>query len=285
MERVIDRSCYRRNTNQVKPNIQVDLDNKYVKKFLIQLLVSVTLILIIATLKLVKEQTILPWIKKEIKKEMTISTFIEDGQKGIKNMLAYVEKIIKEEETTIKNQQEKTDIENNIKNNSNQSLNISSLSTNEPFEKIYEEDVEGINQMSEDAKYIKENYKFKIPLNGTITSAFGVRDSDNPIVSSYHTGTDIAANEGTAIIAALSGEVIKATTDVAYGKHIIIQTDNVKTLYAHCSKLNVKVGQKINQGEIIGYVGSTGFATGPHLHFEIIYNDRFVNPQDVLNLK
>lgn len=277
MERVIDRSCYRRNNEQIKPNISKEIKkHKYLKKFLVQLLAGVFVVLMVAILKLVNEEKILTWIEKEIKKEMTVSMFLEEGQKTIEDMKIYLKKNINEQSTTYEEQE-------NIKPEiQDVAINISSLSTEEPYQIKYEEAVEGINQLIEDSKYIKENYNFKIPLRGEITSTFGVRNSDNPIVSSYHTGTDIAANTGTAIVAALSGEVIKAQTDVAYGKYIIIQTDNIKTLYAHCSKLNVKVGQKIKQGQTIAYVGSTGYSTGPHLHFEIRYNDRFVNPEDIL---
>lgn len=150
---------------------------------------------------------------------------------------------------------------------------------------VFETAVEGINQMSEDAKYIKENYSLRLPISGTITSRFGVRESTNPIVSKYHTGLDIAANTGTQIISALDGEVVEAETDTYYGKYLKIKKDDVEIIYAHCSKLLKSVGDKIKKGELIAYVGSTGNATGPHLHFELRYQGRLVDPTDILNFE
>jgi len=122
------------------------------------------------------------------------------------------------------------------------------------------------------------------PLNGTITSSFGCRVSDNPIVSSYHTGLDIAANTGTQVVAALDGEVLEATTDTYYGKYLKVKKDDIIMIYAHCSKLLVKAGDKIKKGSLIAYVGNTGNSTGPHLHFELKYQDRLVDPSDVLEI-
>lgn len=94
-----------------------------------------------------------------------------------------------------------------------------------------------------------------------------------------HTGVDFAATKGTKILAYKSGTVVRASWNGNYGMCIEIQHSNgEKTRYAHCSGYNVKVGQVVQQGQVIGYVGSTGNSTGPHLHFEIIKNGTFVNP-------
>lgn len=94
-----------------------------------------------------------------------------------------------------------------------------------------------------------------------------------------HTGVDFAATKGTKILAYKSGKVIRASWNGNYGMCIEIQHSNgEKTRYAHCSGYNVKVGKTVSQGQVIGYVGSTGNSTGPHLHFEIIKNGTFVNP-------
>ena len=109
----------------------------------------------------------------------------------------------------------------------------------------------------------------------TITSRFGWRNSGN------HTGLDIAAPTGTAIHAAASGKVIASGWSTGgYGYHIIIDHGNgVHTLYGHCSKLYVKEGQTVSQGDVIGAVGSTGNSTGPHLHLEVRVNGAKYNPQ------
>ncbi len=93
-------------------------------------------------------------------------------------------------------------------------------------------------------------------------------------------GVDIARPSGTPIYAAMSGTVVLVKSGyTGYGYHIKIDHDNgFSTLYAHCSSLNVVPGQKVSQGQVIGAIGRTGWATGNHLHFEIIYNGRYQYP-------
>jgi murein DD-endopeptidase MepM/ murein hydrolase activator NlpD len=112
----------------------------------------------------------------------------------------------------------------------------------------------------------------------TITSRVGGR-----ILNGYenHPGLDIACPTGTAIKAAADGIVTRAGWYGGYGKCIIVQsTSSLNIIYGHCSSLNVTVGQRVAQGQIIGKVGSTGYSTGPHLHFEMRYNGAVVNPQN-----
>ncbi len=102
-----------------------------------------------------------------------------------------------------------------------------------------------------------------------------------------HTGMDIAAAKGTNIRASLSGRVITVKKlTYGYGYHIIIDHGNgVQTLYAHCSKLLVELGEYVEQGEIIAKVGSTGNSTGPHCHFEIRINKKYMNPANYIGSK
>lgn len=123
------------------------------------------------------------------------------------------------------------------------------------------------------------------PVSGRITSRFGVRSR---IRSSAHTGLDIATSMGTPIIPVTAGKVTYAGYKGSYGNMIIINHgknsngQTVETYYAHCSRLNVNVGDSVNENSIIGYVGSTGNSTGPHLHLEIRLNGKVVNPQNYL---
>jgi murein DD-endopeptidase MepM/ murein hydrolase activator NlpD len=124
---------------------------------------------------------------------------------------------------------------------------------------------------------------FLRPCAGSITSYFGYRT--HPIFKSriYHTGVDIGAPAGTPIRASNSGRVIYTGWYGGYGKVVIIDHGNVNgrptsTLYAHQSRIASSVGQNITRGQVIGYVGSTGYSTGPHLHFEVRINGRPVNP-------
>ena len=100
----------------------------------------------------------------------------------------------------------------------------------------------------------------------------------------YHTAIDIGVPLGTAVHAADSGYVVVAGwSTVGYGNYIIIDHRNgYRTLYAHLSKFNVQPGQAVNQGDIIGYSGSTGNSTGPHLHLEIELNGVKQNPFNYL---
>lgn len=138
-----------------------------------------------------------------------------------------------------------------------------------------------IENNENDSEKVKNNYDLTRPISGTVTSRFGTRESTNKKINGYHTGTDIAVNSGTEILAANSGKVILVSSEGDYGKHLKIQDGDLITLYAHCSKILVKEGQKVNKGEKIALVGSTGNSTGPHLHFEVRYQNRYVNPQEI----
>ena len=95
-----------------------------------------------------------------------------------------------------------------------------------------------------------------------------------------HTGVDIGAGHGTPIHAAGGGEVIQAGYMNGYGYTVIVDHGGgVSTLYGHCSSMDVSVGQSVVRGQVIARVGSTGLATGPHLHFEVRHNGTPVNPQ------
>ena len=140
----------------------------------------------------------------------------------------------------------------------------------------------GLSQMEIDAKYIKENYSLTLPIQGTITSRYGLRNPTTSSVPKNHTGIDIAANTGTVIYAALDGIVKIASSEGDYGNHLRIEKDDIAIYYAHCNKLYVKEGEQIKQGDAIAEVGATGNVTGPHLHFEIRREDRYVNPDLIM---
>ncbi len=128
-----------------------------------------------------------------------------------------------------------------------------------------------------------EKALMKTPINGArLSSKFGMRK--HPILgyNKMHKGTDFAARRGTPIMASGSGVVERASWFGAYGKYIRIRHNSTyKTAYAHLSKFGrgVKVGKKVRQGQIIGYVGSTGRSTGPHLHYEVLIRNKRVNSQ------
>ncbi len=121
------------------------------------------------------------------------------------------------------------------------------------------------------------------PASGRISSRFGLRY--HPILhrEKLHTGEDIAAAYGSPFRAARGGRVLYAGWQTAYGKTIIVDNGNgTTTLYGHASKLNVRAGQLVRQGQQIGNVGSTGWSTGAHLHFEVRKNGRPIDPSRFL---
>ena len=146
----------------------------------------------------------------------------------------------------------------------------------------YKDSKNNIGYFTPDGKSI-EKALMKTPINGArLSSGFGFRK--HPILgyNKLHQGTDFAARRGTPVMASGSGTIERASWFGAYGKYIRIRHNSTyKTAYAHLSKFgrNIKAGKKVRQGQIIGYVGSTGRSTGPHLHYEVLVNDKRINSQ------
>lgn len=141
-----------------------------------------------------------------------------------------------------------------------------------------------LSQEEQDTANVKNTTNFIKPVEGTISSRYGYRETATGTVPKNHTGTDIAANTGTKIVSATDGEVVLSSEEGDYGKHIKIQIGEVSIIYAHCKNLYVKQGEQVVQGQEIAEVGSTGNSTGPHLHFEIRYQERTVDPENILVL-
>lgn len=121
------------------------------------------------------------------------------------------------------------------------------------------------------------------PLQGTITSTFGTRTHPVFKTKTTHTGLDISAPKGTPVKAADAGEVLYTGWLSGYGHVVILDHGaNLTTVYAHLSKIECTEGAKVNKGGMVGRVGSTGVATGNHLHFEVRVNGNAVNPMQYL---
>lgn len=143
-------------------------------------------------------------------------------------------------------------------------------------------DISTLSPMEVNALFVKTNYSLIKPLEGEITSRFGHREPTIPTVPKNHTGIDIAEDIGKVIVASMEGDVTLVSSEGDYGNHIKITNGEITTLYAHCSKIYVKEGEHILQGEQIAEVGATGNVTGPHLHFEIRRNNEYIDPDLVL---
>ena len=121
-----------------------------------------------------------------------------------------------------------------------------------------------------------------VPSANTVSSQFGIRLHPTHRVYTQHWGIDIPANHGASIIASDSGMVIISEYDSGYGHYIVVSHGSMTTLYAHMSSRAVGVGASVTKGQVIGYIGSTGVSTGPHLHFEVSLNGQRVDPQRYL---
>ena len=133
-----------------------------------------------------------------------------------------------------------------------------------------------------------EGFIFPLPsgIGVVLTSPYGYRT--HPITGNYtmHNGVDLACSSGTPIYASKSGYITTATYHYAYGNYVTINhMDGFSTLYGHMTYSVVSYGDYVEQGQIIGYVGSTGYSTGPHLHFTIYYDGSTVNPMNYISLQ
>ena len=114
---------------------------------------------------------------------------------------------------------------------------------------------------------------------GRLSSTFGPRKRPTAGASTYHKGIDLGVVYGTPILASGSGKVVTATYSSSAGNFVMISHGNrLYTVYMHCSRLAVSVGDTVVKGQVIAYVGSTGISTGAHLHFGVSKNGSYVNP-------
>ncbi len=149
-------------------------------------------------------------------------------------------------------------------------------------------DKKGNEISASEIKKIKRKQKFGMPLRHIRISSRFTYKRWHPILHRYrpHLGTDFAARRGTPLLAVNAGKVIFSGTKGGYGKVVKIKhKGGYVSLYAHQSRIRVKKGQRVEKGQVIGYVGSTGRSTGPHLHFGLYRNGRAINPMKVLKKK
>lgn len=148
----------------------------------------------------------------------------------------------------------------------------------EPIQ-VIEKPEEIIEIAQENIIEVEEKLEFEKPISHyTITSRYGMRRG------SLHKGIDLAASSGANIYASESGVVeFSGWNNTGYGYLVIIShKDNYETYYAHCSRLLVSKGDKVEKGDLIAKVGSTGNSTGPHVHFEVRLNGEPLNPYDYI---
>jgi murein DD-endopeptidase MepM/ murein hydrolase activator NlpD len=157
------------------------------------------------------------------------------------------------------------------------------INQGERFQAVYFEDGEVSAYFAPDGRNMRKAF-LRAPLNFSyISSSFNPRRM-HPVLKRIrpHNGIDYHAPRGTPVYAAGDGTVIRSDYSRANGHHVFIKHANsIQTKYLHFTKRTVKKGQRVSQGQTIGYVGSTGLATGPHLHYEFVVNGVHRNPRTV----
>jgi len=154
------------------------------------------------------------------------------------------------------------------------------MNQDQPFQAVRFTDDE---YYTPDGKSMRKAF-LRAPVNFKYISSSFKRKRFHPVQKRWkaHRGVDYAAKTGTPVVAAGNGKVIRATYDKYNGHHVFLQHGNgIETKYIHFSKRAVKKGQRVKQGQVIGYVGATGLAAGPHLHYEFLLNGVHRNPRTV----
>ena len=201
--------------------------------------------------------------------------FSEDFSNKINQILSYdtnflelYESIKKQIQNTNTNEESKEAEQNQEDNQNQENINQEAIGgaveSDAEADKDAEDKLEQTTQLSQqeqDIVNIKNTTTFIKPVEGIISSKYGKRDTATGRVPKNHTGTDIAANLGTKIKSATDGEVVLASEEGDFGKHLNIQIGEVSIIYAHCNNLYVKQGDKVIQGQEIAEVGSTGNST------------------------
>lgn len=148
---------------------------------------------------------------------------------------------------------------------------------------ITEEQKEILRQNNMDLGYSSDGFAFPAPSYVAVSSEFGWRTDPFTGLKAYHNGVDLAAAEGTPIVAAYDGIVGQATYNASMGNYIYLEHgDGLRTIYLHASKLYVSKDDVVHKGDVIGAVGTTGRSTGPHLHFSVRLNGEYVSPWNYL---
>lgn len=131
-----------------------------------------------------------------------------------------------------------------------------------------------------------ENVNMIMPLNGKVTSSFGLREHPVSGEDASHYGVDIAGNRGDAVVTTAPGKVIEVKVHDIYGNCVLIQhTERIKSFYAHLDEVHVAEGDIVAESAVIGAVGSTGVTTGPHLHFGVRVDDEPTDPEKYIKME
>ena len=254
-------------------------DIKLLKKIVIQLIICTCIYLVIYTIqnnKYIFSEDFINKVNEIISQDIDFTKLYRDTKN-------YIMSLFNKQGSQEDNQGQNTNaVEENLNNNG---IGGAVEETKQPEETNQEtQKNQNLSQEEQDILNVKNTTSFIKPVEGTISSIYGFRDTATGSVPKNHTGTDIASTTGTKIKSATNGQVVLVSEEGDYGKHLKIQIGEVSIIYAHCNNIYVKEGDQITQGQEIAEVGSTGNSTGPHLHFEIRISERTVDPQKILEL-
>ena len=258
-------------------------DVKLLKKMVVQIVIC---LIIYAAFYIIQNNQFVfsqDFINKA-KEVLSYDTNFEKMFENIKNNISYFNQnngifVKNTEENNVQEQNTENEEENKSVEESATDSAIGGAEEEQNLNKSVE-----LSQEEQDINNVKNTTTFIKPLEGIISSKFGYRETATGAVPKNHTGTDIAASFGTKIMSATDGEIVLASEEGDYGKHLKVQIGEVAIIYAHCNQLYVKQGEHVKQGQEIAEVGSTGNSTGPHLHFEVRYQERIVDPQKIVEI-
>lgn len=256
---------------------------KLFKKMILQILICVVIYLIISTINNSNYIFSRDFTNK-VKEILSYDINFYEIYENIKNRVEEIASSSKNQKEKNNNEQEEFNKEekNDDGQENNEEKAQESIGGADEVEQLSE--TKQLSQYEQDINDVKNTTTFIKPIEGIISSKYGIRETATGSVPKNHTGTDIASNIGTKIKSSTDGEVVLASEEGDYGKHLKIQIGEVSIIYAHCNNLYVKQGEKVVQGQELAEVGTTGNSTGPHLHFEIRVHERTVNPERILEL-
>ena len=223
-------------------------------------------------------------VKQVVKQDKEILAELDENKKAIEEKQIQIE--------NKKNAQEelRKSLETDNESLNNDKLEVeglkSELEKEENELEIEREKIAAQSQVNEDSintesgqSQVISSGSWPVPGYSRVSSPYGYRIHPIFNTKKMHTGIDIPAPTGTPTVSIDPGKVIFAGTKGGYGKTVMIQHDDGKvTLYAHNSELTVSNGQRVEKGQVVAKIGSTGYSTGPHLHFEVRINGNHVNP-------
>lgn len=238
-------------------------DIKLLKKMIIQVLICVAIYLIIYAIQN-NEYVFSKDFTNKLNEVLSYDTNFVEIYNNVKSNLQGIIPNNEENQNQEQTQNEQNNSEAQENSNAEVNSQVAIGGSDEAAQNIEiteGEEKKELTPEEQEIERIKSTANFIKPLEGTISSGFGQRESTNEMISKNHTGTDIAANLGTKIKSATDGEVVLVSEEGAYGKHIKVQIGEVSIIYAHCNAIYVKQGDKLTQGQEIAEVGSTGNST------------------------